>query len=647
MSEYKPNNHHESDEPNKEALDALFRQKMAETRLNVPSMTTAPEAVVFGYTLAANKDLAQQLQQFEDTQVAPQSDEQLALTAGKSKELVLAKKSTELLIDPKNQILDAEVEWEEKNNTEATDSEPETDAYGNPVNHDHAWSPNFDIGPAAISAFKPYGELPQYTTQPDRKPDRGPLAIEAKKEDETDVDKTIEYVLPEELQNQIKQAADHYALITARDRHSSIFVGRYSKDPQSAVGRLMHIVPGFAKLRSFAVDKMDTIGSGDYESHTQKIEQAKGFYEQRIAEAKKFAEEKLREIGVDEKELLLRKQFLDGWADYELAERITTYRQNESDNTNRFTDWWVSQDDAKHGKIKKAAAVAAIAAGAATAASIAVAFAPVSGAAAIAVSTLGSGSLVGGVTGGLVGNHINKRRANAKSYVMEDGKYKRDSQGNKIKHSKTTAERQADKDQERRVTDHTNYIKNIEDDRYNGEYQTAWNTAKVETQTAAEVKRNRERIKKAKMVGALAGAATGALISVPKEIFTHDSQPAAPEGTGSGDPSTPPATPETPTVPEAPSFNGENFTVEYGSGYTNELMQFAQANGHNLSPSQAYQLHEHLMSKFGADYININGPGSDIYSQAGDIRLSTPGHAQWVNGVTAEAQKWMLGKGLW
>lgn len=108
-----------------------------------------------------------------------------------------------------------------------------------------------------------------------------------------------------------------------------------------------------------------------------------------------------------------------------------------------------------------------------------------------------------------------------------------------------------------------------------------------------------------------------------------------------------PEVPPTPPAPEVPTFNGEHFTVEAGSGYTKELMQFAQANGHNLSPSQAFQLHEHLMSKFGTDYINISGPGSDIYTQAGDVRLSSPGQAEWVSGVTAETQKWMAGKGLW
>lgn len=87
------------------------------------------------------------------------------------------------------------------------------------------------------------------------------------------------------------------------------------------------------------------------------------------------------------------------------------------------------------------------------------------------------------------------------------------------------------------------------------------------------------------------------------------------------------------------------FTVEYGHGYTHELIDLVQASGRELSPEDAFKLHQHLMEVFGDSYINIEGGG--IYRESGDVRLTTPGSAQWHQGVAEEVQSWMSQRGLW
>lgn len=93
--------------------------------------------------------------------------------------------------------------------------------------------------------------------------------------------------------------------------------------------------------------------------------------------------------------------------------------------------------------------------------------------------------------------------------------------------------------------------------------------------------------------------------------------------------------------------NSYELNVEAGSSYTSELMQFAEANGQKLTPAQAYDLHTMLVNEFGADYIDIDGAGRDIYTHAGDIRLVEPGVARWEAGVPEFTMNWMNDNGLW
>lgn len=490
----------------------------------------------------------------------------------------------------------------------------ETDAYGNPVQHQLEWSRN---GAPVSTELVPVPKSKEL------------VPIEKSKE----LVPVNNFELPAEYAERIRAAANEYALATAKDRHSSFFVGRYSKDPQSAVGRLLHKIPGFGKIRGFAVDQMDKIGAGDNKNHTEKMDQVRQNYEMQIALAKEALEKMYANTDIDPTKMLLAKAQIDGMSDVILENLITEHRHNESSDTNWLTEWWVSQDNAKFGKLKKAGAIIGVGAAAGAVGTLA---APVFGA-------LSLGAAAGGLSGVIVANSVGKSRANAKGYVThDDGKFVRDTNGKKVKHEKTIAERQAEEDIQLKKATHDTYVEEVTAGERTDEFLTSWNTEDVEARTTSEVKRNRDRIKRAKALGGIAGGLTGlGISSLVRADF--DSAP-----TDAPAPKSPDAPAAPAPAPEAPHLNGEQFVVERGSGYTKELMQFAQANGHNLSPSQSFQLHEYLMSKFGPDYINIQGTGGhDIYSQAGDVRLSSPGNAEWVKGVTAEAQKWMAGRGLW
>lgn len=84
-----------------------------------------------------------------------------------------------------------------------------------------------------------------------------------------------------------------------------------------------------------------------------------------------------------------------------------------------------------------------------------------------------------------------------------------------------------------------------------------------------------------------------------------------------------------------------NFVVEKGHGYTHELVDFANTQGIKLPSNRAWELHQHLIDKFGGDYINFDGPGADTYKHGSDFRLTRPGNAQWAKGVQAEITKWL------
>lgn len=88
-----------------------------------------------------------------------------------------------------------------------------------------------------------------------------------------------------------------------------------------------------------------------------------------------------------------------------------------------------------------------------------------------------------------------------------------------------------------------------------------------------------------------------------------------------------------PTLAEQLNLN-ESFAVEDGHGYTHELIQAAKANGIDLSPEQAWELHKDLVNNFGTDYIDLGDhSGADVYSMGSsdfDTGISAPSQdATW------------------
>ncbi len=86
------------------------------------------------------------------------------------------------------------------------------------------------------------------------------------------------------------------------------------------------------------------------------------------------------------------------------------------------------------------------------------------------------------------------------------------------------------------------------------------------------------------------------------------------------------------------------FFVEPGHGYIHELQDWINGgavNGKQISVEQAGELHNFLSNKFGADYININSAGNDIYSALDGTRLMEPGNASWAKGVPEAIRDWV------
>ncbi len=426
------------------------------------------------------------------------------------------------------------------------------------------------------------------------------------------------FEISEELANDVKVARERYAELTARDR-KSYFVGRYTKDPRSITGKILYKIPGVRKLTGAIVDSINS-------RQESEIDDARLAYEKAVEAIQAAYVEYSIEQNTSPENIQIGRALIAGDEDLQFEGRVVAQRHEQSKDTNKFVDWWVSQDGFK-GKLKKAGVV--VAAGAVVGAAGAFA-APAALATAI-------GGAAGATVGGLIANHVTKRRANAKAYT-------RDAEGNKVSFNQTLAERQSAEDIAKKQAVVGSYSEQV----LKGERQDGFAMSELtdvtEDRSDEEAFQNRSRMRKAIALGKLAGGLSG----LGADWLTSDAHAATP---------TNPSAPKTPEVPDVPAaapkppvetLNGEHFTVESGSGYTKELMQFAQANGHNLSPSQAFQLHEHMVDKFGPDYINIQGTGgNDIYQQAGDFRLTKPGDAEWVKGVTQEAQKWMIGRGLW
>lgn len=397
---------------------------------------------------------------------------------------------------------------------------------------------------------------------------------------------------------ELLEAANRYAELTARDR-KSYFIGRYMRDERSLTGKILGKIPGVRK----AIDSLN-------EKQGAEITDARKQYELAVFEAQRQVIIDLERSDSSRVDMQAAAALIAGEADLALESMVISQRETQSKGSNKFVDWWVKQEGFK-GKLKKAAVVAGV--GLATG---------LTGGAFLGTV---AGSLIGGVAGGVVANHVTRRRANAEG---ADGF--------------NLAESQALADSEEKAGIIQKSIDDTTEE--NPAYLASESLNEVtEKRSDSEAFQNRSRLRKAVAIGKGAVVGAGLLRNGISELFDSAlDKPDAPEAPAPDKPDVP-----APEVSKGPEIVGDNFTVEAGNGYIKELQDFGSANGHDLTPQQAENLHHHLMDKFGNDYIDIKGAGGDIYMQGTDVRLMEPGKAAWENGVTAEAQKWMANRGLW
>lgn len=563
-----------------EALKSNLDKQMNEYRRTVDFLADAPDAVVFGYTLAANKHLAQQVQDYDHLQSGPEQNPQLAIEAAPSDKLG---KEVVLYEQPADSTPES-----------ATNDGSETDAYGNPVNHQFEWA-----RPSDQKALPP---------APEKSKELVPIE---KSKELVPAEETLEP--SSELIQQFEAARDKYAELTVRDRRGSFLVGRYLKDPRSVTGKILHKIPGVKQLSDKVVDKMN-------DNRGQQITEARNEYHNLVKQLEDFAEKSMLEQKKSEQEALVSRALMSLYLDNTFEDKVLEMRQ-EKEKTNGLVNWWVNADS-KKAKVLKVASLAA-------------AGAVVGSAAALVLPTMGAAAAV--TAAGMAGaNYFNKKRGAASIDATDrEGNAVVDAENNPVK--RTIAEQQAAHDKEAKTKRVNEYIDVVNQGQTDAKFGVDRLTEITENRSNEQSFENRSRMRKTAAAANLGFLGTRA-VSMGIDMITGDAP--APETTAEPAAEQPPATPPT---PEAPTFNGEIFTVEHGNGYTHELREFMSANGHNLSAQQSFDLHNAIMERFGSDYIQH----MDTYTQAGDVRLSNPMQtARWAEGVPEFIDKWRVAHGI-
>ncbi|MFO0971036.1 MAG: hypothetical protein U0520_01645 [Candidatus Saccharimonadales bacterium] len=391
-------------------------------------------------------------------------------------------------------------------------------------------------------------------------------------------------------------ARSRYAEMTAKSRKS--YLGRFFR-PDTQVGGILAKIPGVTKI----VEKWNTVkaskpvqGLANKLSSTRafnaETEQAKQEYEEAYTALSEATAAELQRVGWEED--VVRQLSLIGniAQDGKLEDEILHQRQAQGKSTNKFVNWWVSQQGFK-GKLKKAGVV--LAAGAVTG----------------LTGGIFAGATAAYVTGGAAGfgmaKHVTARRANGVNKA----------------NGLTVAAEQSLEDRAVKAADiqaaHA----------IDGKGSVEDITSATEASTDKEMMRNRKRVRTATALGAMAGKGAFKL----KEALRKDPAPDTPKDVPKEP--TPPKqpTPEAPKPPTPEAPKGLQFEVEPGSGYERELRQFFEANGHSISGQHAHDLYKTLETQLGPD--NIIRPMGSYARTAGDYGISAPGSAEW----TPEAQE--------
>ena len=431
-----------------------------------------------------------------------------------------------------------------------------------------------------------------------------------------------------ELDTTIADARNRYAQLTAKDRIS--YFGRFLQG-DSGLTKLLRRIPGVARI----ADSINKHQSRDKDAAQ--------------AEYEALVDGISGEITADtvEQQLAHRKAWMINES-LALEQAIADYTKESSKDAGAFTNWWMSQEGKRFGKAKKAAVIAV---GSAATAALATVFLP------SVMFGLATGSLVGGITGGVVAHRVTKRRNNAD-----------------VKVGRNAIMSRADYEAAYSMNQHYDAITQASE-----EVSAADITTRVEAKSDIEMLRNRKRVGTAKGIGAAAGGLTGLGLGRLHEVWDSHSQAAADAqsalekadaareaaeakakalqeqlaqqangGAESGAGDFGGSATDTSGATEA--LRGNSFTVENGSGFVKEWGQWANLNGHKIDSSTASELHKAVLEKFGPDgVIDLKSlpTNAETYIQNGDLRIGAPGAAQWQPGVADFARDWLKSQGKW
>ena len=430
-----------------------------------------------------------------------------------------------------------------------------------------------------------------------------------------------------EIENELNEAKNEYARLTAKDRKSYIRSGR--------VARFLAKIPG---LRRFTEKRDQSI----------ETEEAKERYDAASKALIEWELKSLESAGYDED--AKRQEIINVLVDRDLEfeNEVVEQRMQQSKKTNKFVNFWARSRGAT--KIISAGGVGFITGAVLkTAQSI-----PYVGGYFPGLVVKGAGA----VAGAWMAGHVRKRRANAEV---------KDANGNLV----TLAKDQSNKDLNDKKIIIENIVNSADISKGSDSIDVGRISHATEQRTKSEVRRNNLRLAALATKGFLgasageyivghaqsmmAGADTNAhhVVGNTNDAAMNNSHSTAPSAestptTSAAEPTDTLSAAEPMHSPDTTGMvEGHNFYVQDGSGYSQELIDFANANGQTLTPDQSMELHQHLVDKFGPDYINIDGVTTDTYLDGNDIRLSAPGNASWENGVPDAVREWMMNNGLW
>ena len=430
-----------------------------------------------------------------------------------------------------------------------------------------------------------------------------------------------------EIENELNEAKNEYARLTAKDRKSYIRSGR--------VARFLAKIPG---LRRFAEKRDQSI----------ETEEAKERYDAASKALIEWELKSLESAGYDED--AKRQEIINVLVDRDLEfeNEVVEQRMQQSKKTNKFVNFW----ERSRGITK---IISAGGAGFITGAVLKTAQSmPYVGGYFPGLVVKGAGAAAGAWMAG----HVRKRRANAEI---------KDANGNLV----TLAEAQSNEDFNNKKTIIENIVNSADISKGSDSIDVGRISHATEQRTKSEVRGNKLRLATTAIKG-FAGASVGEYIVGHAQSMmagadanahhvvgntndaamnnSHSTAPSAESAptTSAAEPTDTLSAAEPMHSPDTTGMvEGHNFYVQDGSGYSQELIDFTNANGQTLTPDQSMELHQHLVDKFGPDYINIDGVTTDTYLDGNDIRLSAPGNASWENGVPDAVREWMMNNGLW